>query len=194
MMGNTGGIAGNPVTQNPVALRAGCSGQDGGDGSSPGGTGGVGGGVVYLVAGNTITITNTGIINASGAGASPAASHGGGGGGGSGGMIVLAANTISATNGRLLANGGGGGAGTNNGNGSAGNDPVATTPLTPAASVAGPANCCTGGSGFAQGSPAMAGADSQSSGNGGGGGGGGAGFIQTTALLGTQVSPTATLQ
>lgn len=188
-MGNTGGIAGNPVTQNPVALRAGCNGQSGGDGSAPGGVGGLGGGAVYLVAGNTITITNTGIINASGAGASGAGSHAGAGGGGSGGMIVLAASTISATNGKVLANGGGGGAGTNNGNGMAGNDPVATTPLTAAASVSGPANCCTGGSGFAQGSPAVAGVDGGQTLS-GGGGGGGAGFIQATAALGTQVSPT----
>jgi hypothetical protein len=191
-MGNTGGIAGNPLTQNPVALRAGCAGQAGGSGAAAGGVGGAGGGAVYLVAGNTVTITDTGIINASGAGAAPAGNHGGGGGGGAGGMIVLAATSISAANGKLLANGGGGGAGTNNGNGNPGNDPVATTPLTPAASVTGPSNCCSGGSGFAQGSPAVAGVDGDATLS-GGGGGGGAGFIQTTAALGTQVSPTPTM-
>ncbi|MGE5184740.1 MAG: hypothetical protein ACM31C_21860, partial [Acidobacteriota bacterium] len=114
----------------PSRLRGGCRGQNGGDGGGlTHGSGGNGGGAVYLVAGNTITIT--GSINASGAGAGGAGVFGGGGGGGGGGMIVLDAPSIMASGAVLIANGGGGGAGgtsaASGGNGSTPSTQAATT-------------------------------------------------------------------
>lgn len=107
----------------PTILRGGCSGAPGGDGADTdathfGGAGGDGGGAVYLIAGNTITIT--GNVFASGAGggvtSGGAGAEEGGGGGGAGGMIGLDAPRIQV-DGRVAANGGAGGGGGGGGGG-----------------------------------------------------------------------------
>jgi hypothetical protein len=187
---NTNGGISIPMAGAPTGLRAGCPGQNGAMGDVAGGVGGGGGGVVYLVAGNLITIGMNGIVNASGAGGRAGDDQSGGGGGGSGGMIVLHAAMIDAAQGRLLANGGGGASGAPDGNNNAtdGNDPSPMTPLVGAAAVTGPAGCCAGGAGFGGAVSAATGTQGNSNQSGGGGGGAG-GYIQSSHGLGTEVSP-----
>jgi hypothetical protein len=114
----TGGAPG-AAQPAPAVLRGGCKGSFGGDGgdtpaTQTGGVGGDGGGAVYLIAGNTITITGAGGVFASGAGGAVAAGTAGleqgAGGGGSGGMIVLDAPALQVQ-GRIAANGGAGAGG-----------------------------------------------------------------------------------
>ena len=190
---NTGGQGGTPApgdTTAPVMLRAGCTGQPGADGQGAGGAGGHGGGAAYLVAGTSINLAATAVINASGAGGSAAGQKAGGGGGGSGGMIVLRAPTIAVMAGaKLVANGGGGSTGANNGGGIAGSDPAAATPLVSAPTVTGPGGAGAGGAGYSITSTAQAGGNGGSN-LGGGGGGGAAGYIvSSVALTGSVVSP-----
>lgn len=193
MAGNHGGSAAPAETSDPVALRAGCSGQAGGNATAAGGTGGMAGGAVYLVASTSIRFGPNGAINASGGGGHGSTSLGGGGGGGSGGMIVLYAATMDAASARLLANGGGGASGGNNGGGTGGTDPSATDPLVQAGSVVGPMNCCTSGKGYAGGMDAES-AVKAGSGLSGGGGGGGGGYIQSNMpLTNATVSPAASV-
>ena len=87
----------------PAILRAGCKGELGGTGASAAGAFGAGGGAIYIAA-NSLTLS--GVIDASGAGAHGGGFSSGGSGAGSGGMIVLWATALNATGGKLLANGG----------------------------------------------------------------------------------------
>jgi hypothetical protein len=191
----TGGKAANLVPP-PTTLRPGCSGSNGGDGdnrSNDHGLGGATGGAAYLVAGTSITVS--GIINASGAGATGGDVFGGGGGGGSGGMLVFYAPMINASSGKVLANGGAGQGGGDSNTGPAdGMDVDPTMPLTPAnggpASGGGSDNN-PGGHGFAQGANQTPGGTTNAQDGGGGGGGGGGGYILThKPLTGAIVSPT----
>ncbi|HSD86848.1 MAG TPA: hypothetical protein VLB44_05010, partial [Kofleriaceae bacterium] len=183
------GLAGNALT-NVTTLRGGCPGGHGGRTSF---SLGHGGGALLLVA-DSITISSTGVVNASGAGAE----HGipndqGGGGGGAGGMIALAATAISLDpSGAIFANGGHGGGGAGNStSGGDGGDPTA-----PSSGGTGGAGGDAGGDGAA-GYPNATrnGGNGTNNSDGGGGGGGGAGIIHvysSTALTGTNVSPAPT--
>lgn len=188
--GNAGGTAAGADTLSPTVLRGGCDGQAGATSSVSGAAGGAagrGGGAIYFVAGGSITLGATAIINASGSGAGAASKSSGGGGGGSGGMIVLYAPSIVASGARLLANGGSGSTGSNNGGGTIGNDPPATTPLVQASGPTGTGGA--GGAGYAGGNDATGGGTSS---NGGGGGGGASGSIQShLPLTGATSSPEA---
>jgi hypothetical protein len=183
--GDNGGVpAGGAATADataPTVLRAGCDGQRGGSGggSNQSGAVGHGGGVVYLVAGNAITITNMGIINASGSAGTGGAHLTGGSGAGSGGMIKLYANTIATGGAILFANGAGGASGGDGGNnGGSGVDPTSAT--TPAAGGTG--GGANGGAGFANGTPAVSGSQGSNN-NGGGAGGGGGGYVEANLPL-----------
>ncbi|HMG23761.1 MAG TPA: hypothetical protein VK607_20650 [Kofleriaceae bacterium] len=184
--GNNNNVGhGNPVAGTvPNLLVGGCPGGSGGtgDGGMGAGGGGSGGGAVYLLAGDSITIS--GKINASGAGGGEGSagmfSSGGGGGGGAGGMIGLEAPsiTLSAT-GLLYANGGGGASGSGGketDTGTAGGDPAG--PGTAAGGGAGNDGGGAGGIGsLAAGSGAVGkngGGSLREAAGGGGGGGGGA--------------------
>jgi hypothetical protein len=166
------GVAVDPLGI-PAILHGGCPGSDGGNGfvASTAGPAGAGGGAIYVVAGNSISIT--GVINASGAAGGGGGTFAGGGGGGSGGMIVLAAPQVTAP-GTLLANGGGGAAGGASSDGEDGSEEMPADPLAAPAGGRGPGR---GGNGFTQGIDATAGANAASDSNGAGGGGGGGGFI-----------------
>lgn len=183
----TGGKAGATISS--TALRGGCPGQTGqGDGA---GDGGHGGGAVFLIA-HSIQID--GFIDASGEGGGGGQTAAGGGGGGAGGMIGFDTMTLSATaTSLILANGGGGGGGgglVSNQKCVSGNDP--TTIMAAAGGTGGCSGGSSGGDGAA-GAAAGSGMDG-GSGSAGGGGGGGAGLItaNTTANLGTPMSPTLT--
>jgi hypothetical protein len=195
--GGVGGAGGNQdgqassrgtpgMTIAATTLRGGCPGADGGDG---GGGGGDGGGAVLLVA-NAITFGMDGKINASGAsGRGASAGRKGGGGAGSGGMIAFDAMTITiGGNTQLWANGGHGGGGSSNQNaGTSGTD--STSP--PSTGGGGFAFDSAGDGGRAYPSGSRDGASGNGGGDGGGGGGGGAGVIHndSSASLGSQVSP-----
>lgn len=176
---NNGGAAANAPITSPMYLRAGCSGQNGAAGGG-GGEGGHGGGAVYLIAGNEINLSG-GRVNASGAAGSTGSTRGGGGGGGSGGMIVLAATTITTDdNTIMIANGGGGAGGANTG--SAGSDPVLSTPLVGGLGGTTGGGCGTNTGGGGQASNAVGPGGPGPSNCGGGGGGGGIGLIQSSAI------------
>jgi hypothetical protein len=205
--GNNNQVArGNPVAGTvPALLVGGCPGGNGGDGDGTGGgsgPGGGGGGAVYLLAGDSITIS--GKINASGAGGGKGTagmfSSGGGGGGGAGGLIGLEAPSITVTTtGTLFANGGGGGAGnggTEGATGASGSDPAAAiTAATGGPGVNGGGN---GGNGSVGSAPASAGRNGSGGAEeaAGGGGGGGAGVIRVFGVPPSSVtgaiSPPAT--
>jgi hypothetical protein len=178
------GIAGTPTV--PTEIRGGCPGQRG---ASLGGVSvsqfGAGGGAIYLIANESITITGT--INASGAGASATGFSGGGtglggGGGGSGGMIGLDAAILDIS-GRVFANGGGGAGGTGGGGGNGGSfgqDPSA--PLVAAPGGIANNNAGPGGAGAA--STTLDGqVGFNGAGGGHGGGGGGAGVIRVFGTM-----------
>jgi len=178
--GNTAAGAAGAATTAPSVLRAGCDGQRGGAGTlGSAGLPGRGGGVVYLIAGGTLTMTASGIIDASGsggAGAMPA--FVGGSGGGSGGMIRLYATAMTFdAAAKLMANGGGGSSGASSSPNSsgAGFDPNAIMSVDSVAG-GGTGGGGKGGDGFALGTAATAGAASS---KGGGGGGGGGGLIES---------------
>lgn len=161
-----------------TSLRGGCPGQPGSAGGGTAGAAGHGGGVLYLIAGTSITIT-AGTINASGeTGTGGALQGAGGGGAGAGGLIAF--DSPSVTNaGVIFANGGGGGegAGTNS-TGRTATDPTATT------TTGGAGGTNAGGDGGAGAVNATAatngsnGAPTGAATGGGGGGGGGAGLIK----------------
>jgi hypothetical protein len=199
-----GGVAhGNPrPASSPTVLVGGCQGGHGGDGAGGGGggAGGLGGGAIYVLAGESITVS--GKLNSAGAGGGAGGagldSSGAGGGGGAGGMIGLEAPHIDVT-GTVIANGGGGGGGGGdqyNRPGSPGQDPQA--PATPApgggggsgggaAGGAGSTAPLTGASGIA-----VSGCSNGSCAGGGGGGGGGiVHFYGTTTMVGS-ISPPPT--
>jgi hypothetical protein len=174
----------------PTILRGGCPGQPGGAAAAAAGPPGAGGGVVFIAA-TTLTISGSGILNASGGGAGAGGIGAGGSGGGTGGMIVLHADSFAVTGGRVFANGGGGGSGgreTQSGNG--GSDPSAANVSLGGAGGTNPGG--NGGRGFGGGSAALNGGTGNA--DAGGGGGGGGGFIQSNqALSGASVSPGATI-
>ncbi|TMQ05405.1 MAG: hypothetical protein E6J90_41855 [Deltaproteobacteria bacterium] len=186
-----GGVA-SAALGAPALLRGGCRGGNGGDADAQhrGGAGGDGGGAVYLIAGNTITVS--GDVFASGAGGDTTPNTGGaeqgGGGGGTGGMIGLDAPTVSVS-GHVVANGGGGGGGGALNGGTAGGDGTTASWNTRAAS----GSPGTGGTGsVAAGAPGTAiklvdmlkGGDADA---GGGGGGGGLGIIWIDGKLDSAV-------
>jgi hypothetical protein len=140
-----------------------------------------GGGAVYLAARNRITID--GVINVSGAGATPGSLLSGGSGGGSGGMIVLFAPQILG-NGIVVANGGGGASGSNaNTTGQRGLDP---NPMQPTLAAPGGAPLGSGGGGMGSvgNSPGAAGGTGAFM-EGGGGGGGSGGVIRANVAAPT---------
>jgi hypothetical protein len=175
--GGSAGTADPATSPPPPGLNGACDAGDGGSGGNGGGTNGNGGGAVYLVAGGTISIS--GLINASGAGARGGPKpKGGGGGGGAGGMIVLYGHDVTfGSMAVLVANGGGGGGGATMGtDGGAGSDPDPSMPtLVGKGGLKGGPSAGAGGNG-AFGTTAAETGDSAN--DGGGGGGGGAGFIR----------------
>jgi hypothetical protein len=203
--GNNNNVGhGNPVAGSvPSLLVGGCPGGNGGNGDGAltgGGLGGGGGGAIFLLAGDSITVS--GKINASGAGGDKGTagmfSSGGGGGGGAGGMIGLDALHITVT-GSLFANGGGGASGSGGNqtdSGTSGSDPSVALTAAPG----GGGN--DGGGGGGAGSTASATGAAGKNGSGGsqeaagGGGGGGAGAIRVfgvpPASLTGSISPPAT--
>jgi hypothetical protein len=198
----TGGAGGKAVAAAPTYPIGGCSGGKGGLGDdplNPGGAGGAAGGTVYLVSTMSISIANNAGIDAGGDGGLPGMvnlSNGesGGGGGGSGGSIFLEAPVIRS-DGILVANGGGGGEGSGLGSeGRAGSPGVFG--LAPAnGGKGGSGEGADGGDGGFVTTPAGQ-KPTQIRNGGGGGGGGGVGFIRVKspdAMLGTKVSPPATV-
>lgn len=185
-----GGIAAGPQISDVV--RGGCGGGNGGDAGAGRGTGSAGGGVVYLIAGTSITIATNGGVFAAGAGGGAGPACGGGGGGGSGGMVGLDAPTITIT-GKVAANGGGGGGGGSSSTAAAlGANGTTTMWNTRAAGGASPGgNGVAGGQGSAIGN--LTGEKGTNGDCGGGGGGGGVGVVWTHGTVtGTQISPPAT--
>ncbi|MEO8701511.1 MAG: hypothetical protein ABI867_15800 [Kofleriaceae bacterium] len=185
--GPNGATSGNAPAA-PATLRGGCKGTDGKDGSVADrhGVGANSGGAVYLIGGTAVSIGTTGVINASGAGATNGVNgDAGGGGGGSGGMIGLDSPAVTNT-GLVFANGGGGGEGSGNANaGAPGSDPTGTGAAPGGANGSG--NGGDGGNGGAVTAP-----QNGATGSSGGGGGGSAGIIRVFPLqaLGGNVSPT----
>ncbi len=173
----------------PTSLRGGCDGELGGNGGPGKATGAVGrgGGAVYLLAGNAIVLSS-GVINASGSGATGGEAVAGGSGAGAGGMIELFAASISWTGPTsVLANGGGGasGGGGSMGGGS-GDDPssASVTAVAPGGGTGGG----PGGHGYAGTNAAQSGGGAGGQ-HGGGGGGGGGGFIESNqSLVGAAIS------
>jgi hypothetical protein len=183
--GSAGGTPFAALGASPTVLRAGCDGQLGGAaGAALAGTPGRGGGAVFLTA-SKITFSTTGVINASGSGATAAALLTGGSGGGSGGMIVLhAVESITAMTGaKLMSNGGTASGASNNNVGDFGDDPSVGTPTTPAAGGDAGNNAGTGGAGFAGATNAGMGESAGGARDAGGGGGGGGGFIQSNLMI-----------
>lgn len=196
---SAGGVPGMPQ---PFSLRGGCAGGTGGnDGSdSPSGAGpaGDGGGVIYLVARNTISLTNNGIILANGAGGRGGGQDaGGGGGGGAGGLIVFDTPSILSSGGMpiVCATGGGGGGGAElNTIGRDGQDGcLSIDAMSPGVGGKGGSDNSVEGRG-GDGGTTLAGGNGNPSVDGGGGGGGGTGFIRVFNAtnpenLGLNVSP-----
>ncbi len=166
--GTGGGVGGGgqPIA-NFLELHGGCGGGAGGLGTVAGGAGGAGGGAVYLIAGNSITITSTGAIKANGAPGmgAPASANGagGGGGGGAGGMIGLDAPML-VIEGTLQVEGGGGGGG-------GGITTAGHTGTGFGGGMGGDANAGPGGQGQTDLGAASVGGDGNTGGGGGGGGG-----------------------
>jgi hypothetical protein len=179
------------VTLAPAAFRGGCPGGDGGGSPASRGSGG---GVIYLMAVESIRVS--GSINASGAGGRGGgipSGAGGGGGGGSGGLIGLDAPAIDLADGQLVALGGGGGSGARlTTPGIAGTDP-SPDPVGPG--LGGPQTTANNSGGSGAGTGAInaggAGGDAQSDTAGGGGGGGGSGYIVAFGVVAT--SPTTVI-
>jgi len=199
--GGFGGTAPSAIDPGNT-LRGGCPG-GAGAGRGGGNSGGEPGGAVLLVAATTLTIAETGSVNASGAGGGGGGGDGmaGGAGGGSGGMIMLDAATI-VISGQCFANGGGGGQGGTNlpeEPGSPGGE--STAPLVGGAGGTSSSVGGAGGAGGSAGNPLAAG---QPGGvdplppqqlGGGGGGGGSVGVIKIPAFaslmsVAANVSPT----
>lgn len=170
-----GGSSGPLVV--PTTFVGGCRGQAGANGTSAG-QGGAGGGVIGLI---SPTILITGRINLSGAGGGGAGpvDHGAGGGGSGGFLMLDTANLVLTNASVMIANGGGGGEGSgDNTGGTPGNDPVLTSPTTPA--PGGRNGSANGGDGGAGGTTGAGAAGTTTTDSGGGGGGGGAGILRTT--------------
>ncbi len=184
--GSGSGVAGGTPAQRVLPLsivRGGCPGGGGGQSNTGGTAESFGGGAVYLMSGQTITVSGT--IDASGAGGTQGVNSSGGSGGGSGGLIGFDASSVVVVgSAKLFANGGGGGQG-----GVALAQP-GTDPTLPLIAASGGAS---GGSGA--GGNGAAGTATPSNGSpGGGGGGGGAGrilfFAGMTSVSSMAISPT----
>jgi len=181
--GTGGGAGGQPVygTAALVPLVGGSSGGGGGD--NDGGNSGAGGGGLQLVAGVSIQLLATGVINAGGGGGrggrvSGCSDNGAGGGGGAGGGVLLEAPQVTLAAGAVVAaNGGSGGEGStaeshmSTPSCVAGDDGAdAGLTATPTAGPAGGRDSGGGGAGGA--GTTLAGAAGGGNVNGGGGGGG----------------------
>jgi hypothetical protein len=173
-----------------VPLVAGSSG-GAGDGSA-----GSGGGAIELVAGASITIESTGLVQVGGGGGGFGGVSGQeANGGGSGGALLLESLTVTVA-GTLAANGGGGGAGSAADVGSAppldpggANSTPTSTPAAGGKHGVGPSS---GGDGSAGGSTnGTPGAFTE--GNSAGGGGGGAGRIRINTKTGAATLTSATI-
>jgi hypothetical protein len=177
--GDAGEPYGNPEVTTLTGGSGGGAGGSGGAGSTPGcaaGPGGAGGGAVQLYALDTITVADTGGIQAGGGGGgggnglapSEDCAPSAGGGGGSGGVIYLQADVIELA-GTLAANGGGGGAGATQGNnprdGSDGR--LDATPAPGGVGLGGDSS--SGGAGGAGATAPAQGVDNEANGGGGGG-------------------------
>ncbi len=173
---STGGVHGGALV--PTSLVAGCPGQ-GGSGNPTGG--GLGGGAIYFIAGQSITVTGLGAIDASGSGgAGGKATNGGGSGGGAGGMIVFDAPAVTIDGG-VWAIGGGGGEGADTSSGHAGNESTSPTHVG-GGGFNDTLHGGDGGDGTA--TTGVTGDDRfESTTAGGGGGGGGGGVIQVYGTM-----------
>ena len=197
MSGGAGGQAAN-ARPAPTELRGGCRGSDGGIGGDmaqvAGGNGGHGGGVVYVIAGASISVAAGATLFAGGQGGRGGVVGGsGGGGGGSGGLIGLDAPSISCA-GTLSANGGGGGEGGAKVSGSGQNGASALDLMARAPGGTGNPDAGDGGDGTLDpnndGEAGMVGPNDA-----GGGGGGGGGVIKVYgggSVSGCAVSPAPT--
>lgn len=177
-----GGAAAAP---NLAGFTAGCRGNKGGNGIGDGGNGGHSGGAVLLLAAQTVTVSQNGTVNASGAGGNAGRpGGGGGGGGGTGGTIVFDAMTVNVS-GKCFANGGAGAGGANNGPARDGGQ--STAPDKAAIGGDGARTGGDGGNGATSkdgslpGSPGQNGGFPSGGAGGGGGGGGGVGLIKVFA-------------
>lgn len=172
--GTLGGAAGALGT---IALAGGCPGGKGGSGNDgPVGRSGLGGGVIYIIAGGSITVNGT--IKANGGGGGGGGKRAGGGGGGAGGLIGFDAPEVTLTaSAAIYANGGGGAeGGDNNIEGESGG--VSAGPLDRALGGGGASDAGgSGGAGSLDTSPGMPGMGPKDTTSGGGGGGGGGGVI-----------------
>jgi len=155
-------------------VRGGCPGARGGNvDTATGGTGGQGGGAVHFMAIGNIQLTDSAVINASGAGGSQSDPRTGGGGGGSGGFIGFSSPsfTVSAVA-RVYAIGGGGSAGGGiSVKGDAGAEAIGPADTTMRLGFEG------GGAGARGTAGAGEGGTGGTMNGGGGGGGGGGGLI-----------------
>jgi len=190
--GESGAGGGTSGAGQAIALRGGCSGQDGSsDGGSGGGRGrgGHGGGAVYLIA---RTILNSGTINASGEGGGRGRASGNSpaGGGGSGGLIGLDAPTITNFH-IVFANGGGGGEGADGPtSGLPGPEAVGVSAARGGAGGSFGGDGGDGGAGGTAGGMAAGGDGKNAPADGGGGGGGSTGVIVVyRGVLGGAFSP-----
>ncbi len=186
-VGGDGGLAADPVGVGGVSngsaeiipLRGGSSGASTGVLS----TGGGGGGAIELVAGDSIQVTDLGVIHVGGAGGQYM-----GAGGGAGGAILLESQAVVMA-GTLASNGGGGGGGVVGGGGSVPTGGTAGQANSSAANggVGGiNSSADTGGDGGpgSAGQTTEGGVGGDGTGGQGGGGGGGAGWIRINTTSG----------
>ncbi|MBV8763115.1 MAG: hypothetical protein JO257_37865 [Deltaproteobacteria bacterium] len=112
--GNGGTAGGASYGDQFISVLVGGSG--GGGGHNGGHVGGGGGGALQLASNTSVSIGNSGGINAGGCGGGNTANdgNGGGGGGGAGGAILIEAPVVTV-DGSLAVNGGAGGGDTTNG-------------------------------------------------------------------------------
>jgi hypothetical protein len=193
---------------NLIPLHAGCAGGNGGRAFGTFGIGGSGGGAIQVSSAAAMSITDTGIVTASGAAGSGGEANlrMAGGGAGSGGGILLQAVTISVANAAAItANGGAGGEGSGTGmiNGTNGADGTINTTARAAGGLNNASCGGAGGNGGARAGAPSAGGNPVSCGGGfqnppGGGGGGAVGRIRLHASTscsikaGAIISPAAT--
>ena len=186
-LGGAGGATGASAAAQPgkaptaADLHGGCPGAMGGNylGSAAGAAGHAGG-VVYLIAGGSITLGPSAALLANGEGGGKAGIAGGGGGGGTGGMIVFdAPTTMLAAGAVVFAEGGGGGGGGDPGGDAGDGSEVLAAPGATGGSAAAPAGGGGSGSIAGAGGAGQPGPISPTMATGGGGGGGGAsGYVR----------------
>jgi hypothetical protein len=201
--GTEGGLGGNEPdnaegsTIGTNLLRGGCDGLPGRGISLAGKTAGASGGAVWIASDmGELTLGDSAVINASGAGGLGGDLAHGGSGGGSGGLIVLQSTAIAispTSNAQIFANGGGGGGGGSTSQpGTDGGDPAdASSGGAAGGGGAGSGAGGTGGQGYHDtGTLNAAGDPGQSATTGGGGGGAGIIRIVTESSMQTaKISP-----